>query len=79
MGFDTMIITDLAVAVIEETFRLPSFAHPRPRRRGESAGRLAGLTSKAYAEAGLLTASERGRLSTTSSVTVTARRAEPIR
>jgi hypothetical protein len=78
MGFDAMIITDLAVAVIEETFRRPSFANPRPRR-GRSSGQLSGLTSKAYAEAGLLTASERGRLIASTSTTGAARRAEPIR
>lgn len=55
-----MIITEPALAIIKDTFSLPSFGSGA-RRFGRARGQEAPFTSRAYAEAGLLTAYERGR------------------
>jgi hypothetical protein len=60
VGTTAMIITVPAAAIISDTFKLPSFGSAHHRRRGRTHDRLSAFTSKAYAEAGVLTAYQRG-------------------
>lgn len=69
-----MIITEAALAIIKDTVSLSAFGITGVRQQKRSRTSAAPFTTKAFAEAGLLTAYERGRGAAQDQGSVTARR-----